>query len=96
MTGIDYPVDRSSFEKFEIQNNIPINVFTLDKENENDVGYEILYISKLKSEKDRVNLLLIENEDKSHYVWIKNLRAFIRENKTEMHIYVINVYVNLD
>ena len=84
MNGINYPVNRSSYELFEKQNNIPINVFIEDKEN--DLGYEIFYISKLNSEKDRVNLLLIENEDKSHYVWIKNLRAFIRQNKDELHI----------
>ena len=42
--------------------------------------------SQLNSEKDRINLLLIEDEEKSHYVWIKNLRAFVRTNNINIHI----------
>ena len=83
--GINFPVDASSYELFEKQNNIPINVFIIEKEDAEN-RYEIFYISKLKSEKERINILLIEDDDKNHYTWIKNLRGFIKEGTTDLHV----------
>ena len=85
MNGINYPVDSSSYELFEINNNIPINVFKINDKNNEDM-YNLIYISKLKSEKPRINLLLIEDNEKRHYVWIKNLRAFIRQGSVDLYV----------
>ena len=59
------------FSKIEVQNNICINAFGY----ENELGYPI-FISKQKFE-DSMDLLLIIEDDKSHYVYIKDFNAFM-------------------
>jgi hypothetical protein len=81
--GIAFPVPASSatYESFEKQNNIPINVFTMDANTETQPdNYELIYINKLPGNQDPINLLLVHNEEKSHYLWIKNLNGFIRKS----------------
>lgn len=84
---IEFPVKIDDINKFEEQNNIPINIFMIneeyDKENEVSQHFKPMYLHKVKNEKKPINLLLIEDEDKSHYVYIKNIRAFIRCKNTE-------------
>ena len=65
--GIEFPVSQKHYNKVEKQNSIRINVF----------GYEHgepfpIYISK-ETFKDQMNLLLITEDEKKHYVLIKDL-----------------------
>ena len=69
--GIEFPVGEKDFEKIELQNYICINVFCY----ENELVFSI-YVSDKKFE-DSADLLLLINDDKSHYVYIKNFNSFI-------------------
>ena len=69
--GIDFPLSQNHYNKVEKQNTIRINVF----------GYEKrqlfpIHISKEKFE-DQMNLLLITEDEKKHYVIIKDFNAFM-------------------
>ena len=69
--GIEFPVSQKHYNKVEKQNNIRINVF----------GYEErqpfpIHISKETFE-DQMNLLLITEDEKKHYVLIKDFNAFM-------------------
>ena len=69
--GIEFPVQEKDFKKIELQYNICINVFGY----ENELVYPI-FISKQTFEDSMDLLLLIEN-DKSHYAYIKDLNTFM-------------------
>ena len=64
-SGIDFPLKTHDYELIENRFNLNVNVFCF----ENKV-YPI-YISK-KSNTHVLNVLLITNEEKSHYVFIKD------------------------
>ena len=68
---IEFPVEEKDFEKIEVQNNICINVFCY----ENEMVFPI-YVSDQKFE-DSMDLLLLINDDKSHYVYIKDFNTFM-------------------
>ena len=63
--GIEFPVQEKHFKKIEIINNICINVFGY----ENKLVFSI-YISDGKLE-DSMDLLLVIDNNKSHYVYIR-------------------------
>ena len=69
--GIEFPVQEKDFNKIEIKNNICINVFGY----ENKLVFPI-YISDQKFE-DSMDLLLLIDDDKSHYVYIKDFNRFM-------------------
>ena len=69
--GIEFPVQQKDFHKIEIKNNIYINVFGY----ENELIFPI-YISDQKCEDSKDLLLLIDN-DKSLYVYIKDFNRFL-------------------
>ena len=69
--GIEFPVQEKDFNKIEIKNNICINVFGY----ENELIFPI-YISDQKFE-DSMDLLLLIDNDKSHYVYIKDFDRFM-------------------
>ena len=73
---IKFPVSRKDYCKIEKQNNICINVFFY----ENGIIYP-LYISG-KEFSDYMDLLLIFDENKSHYVYIKDFNGLMF-NKTK-------------
>ena len=77
MSGINYPVDiKKDGDRFEIQNpDISITIFAYNKE---DKIYPFK-ISKYKKDKRKHNiiLLIIKNEDNSHYCLVKNSSALI-------------------
>ena len=92
MDGIKYPVCINDIVKFEKKNShVSVNVFGIaDIEhnlsstgNDTKVTYYPLYISKSQSaNRNHVNLLVIEKEEKSHYCLIRNLnRMLSQENK---------------
>ena len=75
--GINFPMKARDYELVEERFNINVNVF----------GYENrvfpLYVSK-KSNEQVLNVLLISNEEKSHYVFIKDFnRLMYSEVKTK-------------
>ena len=80
--NINFPVKIKDCHKVELQNNININIF----------GYEDrqpypIYISKEKF-KDHMELLLITEDKKSHYVLIKYFNKFMfhqNKNKNKKH-----------
>ena len=68
---IEFPIQEIDFNKVEVKNNISINVF----------GYEnrlvfLIYISDQQF-KDSLGLLLLIDNDKSHYVYIKEFNKFM-------------------
>ena len=82
--GIEFPVQEKDFNKIEIKNNICINVFGY----ENRLVFPI-YISDQKF-KDSMDLLLLIDNDKSHYVYIKDFNRFMfhkTKNKNKKYFY---------
>ena len=82
--GIEFPVQEKDFNKIEIKNNICINVFGY----ENRLVFPI-YISDQKF-KDSMDLLLLIDNDKSHYVYIKDFNRFMfhkTKNKNKKWFY---------
>ena len=69
--GNEFPVQEKDFNKIEIKNNKCINVFGYD----NKLIFPI-YISDHKFE-DSMDLLLLIDNDKSHYVYIKDFDRFM-------------------
>ena len=73
---IKFPVLKKDIAKIERKNNIYINVFCY----ENGLTY-LIYISN-QTFGDCMDLLLISDENKSHYVYIKDFNRFMC-NKTK-------------
>ena len=69
--GIEFPVSQKHYHKVEKQNNIRINVFGYEKEQPFPI-----HISKETFE-DQMNLLLITEDEKKHYVLIKDFNKFM-------------------
>ena len=74
--GIKFPVSKKEYCRIEGQNNICINVFCY----ENNLTYRV-YLSDQKFH-NSMDLLLISDEIKSHYVYIKDFNRFAC-NKTK-------------
>ena len=68
---IEFPVQEKDFNKIEVKNNICINVFGY----ENRLVFPI-YISDQKF-KGSMDLLLLSDNDKSHYVYIKDFNRYM-------------------
>ena len=85
--GINFPMKAGDYEIVEERFNINVNVF----------GYENkvfpLYVSK-KSNEQVLNVLLISNEEKSHYVFIKdfNRLMYSKAEHKEKNTFVCHVY----
>ena len=78
--GVELPLQEKDFSKIEVKSNIYINVFCY----ENELLF-LIYISKHKFE-DSMDFLLLINDDKSHYVYIKDFNRFVfykTKNKNE-------------
>ena len=69
--GIEFPVEEKDFKKIDEQNNICINVFCY----ENELVFPI-YVCDNKFE-DCMDLLLLIDDDKSHYACIKDFNTFM-------------------
>ena len=69
--GMEFTVQEKDFSKIEVKNNICINVFGY----ENELVFRI-YVSDQKFE-DSMDLLLLIDDDKSHYVYIKDFNIFM-------------------
>ena len=73
---IKFTVSKKDYNKIKRKNKICINIFCY----ENSLTYSV-HISKEKFE-DQIDLLLIDNENKSRYVYIKHFKSFMF-NKTK-------------
>ena len=69
--GIEFPVQEKDFSKTEVQNNICTNVFGYKCE----LVYPI-FISK-ETFQDSMDLLLLYEDGKSHYVYVKDFNTFM-------------------
>ena len=88
--GIDFPVQEKDFNKSNkcINNNICINVFGY----ENELVFPI-YLSDRKF-KDSMDLLLLIDDDKLHYVYIKEFDRFMfHKTKNTVAKFVYSVLV---
>jgi hypothetical protein len=74
-TNIKFPVEVDDIKKFCKQNNISINLYVVN--GKSIQPYLTYSIDEKKS--DHVNLLLIEDEARSHYVYIKSLPELVRD-----------------
>ena len=71
-------MQEKDFNKIEVKNNIWINVFG----DENGLLF-LIYVSDQKFE-DSLDLLFLIDDDKSHYVYIKDLDRFMfHKSKTK-------------
>lgn len=78
--NFEYPVKLSDIEKFEKLNDIKINVIEIMEDKEDFTPIRTSNIIN----KNVVNLLLIHQENNSHYVWIKNINR-LYASKTIQH-----------
>ena len=89
--GIEFPISQEHYNKVEKQNSIRINVFGYGK------GQPLpIHISKEKFE-DQMNLLLITEDEKKHYVLIKDFNAFVynqtkHKNKKHFCMYCLQCF----
>ena len=79
-------MQKKDFSKIEVKNNMCVNVF----------GYEDklvfpIYVSDQKFE-DSMDLLLLINDDKSHYVYIKDFNRFMFSKTRKKNVSVNVVY----
>ena len=72
-TGISFPVKLDDIVKFEKQNRLAISVYTVKQDGKQ--LYPILFTKR--RDMDPINLLLIEGDEKSHYIWIKNYNRLL-------------------
>ena len=68
---VEFPADKEGFSKIETKNNICTNVFCY----ENKLTFPV-YIPDKKFE-NSIDLLLVIDENKSHYVYIKDFDKFM-------------------
>ena len=75
--GIDFSLSKNDYGKIEERNNISVNIFFY----ENGLVFHV-YISKQKFD-DHIGLLLINDENKSHYVYIKDFNRYMFNKKKD-------------
>ena len=87
--GIKFHVSKKDYCRIERQNNICNNVFCY----ENGLTYPV-YVSDQKFH-NSMDLLLISDENKSHYMYIKDFNRFMcskTKNKNKKYLQKIFVY----
>lgn len=84
-TDISFPVEIDDIKRFEELNEIPINVLGYNEDDDEAPIYP-LYMHNLKSQKKPITLLMIENEETNHYVYVRRLNALFQNQKTHTFI----------
>jgi len=92
--NVSFPISSDMISSFEIDNNIAINIWKTDITNKNYIAGKNLIeitdkyrVSKLKKTKFKVNLLLIVDDEKSHYAWIKDInKLYANKSKNRKHV----------
>lgn len=69
-TGVEFPVSSKHYSRTEAQNKVNVHVFGYEKKH-----FFLNYISTGGYEK--LNLLLISDEEKQHYVLIKSFKSIM-------------------
>ena len=94
-TGINYPMTLNQIPKFEKQNNKSINVYAHEITFDHETKKQSLSVFPIQLSKnvitkynECINLLLIKEGEKSHYVLIKNLSALVAEHNSRHKTYV--------
>ena len=79
--GINFPANNNDIDKFEeLNHNVSVNVFEVDDEQE-----QIVISRKLKNKdaKCHVDLLRIDEDDISHYVYVKDCSRLLNSQKSK-------------
>ena len=77
--GIIFPANNNDTDKFEkLNHNVSVNVFEVDDEQEQKVISRKL---KNKDAKCHVDLLRIDDDDSSHFVYIKDCSRLLNSQK---------------
>ena len=82
LDGLVFPLEPKSIPQFEKQNpTISVNVLSLDSDSR---GFSVQYLSPERDREHHVNLLLLDDGNKRHYVWISNMSRLVagRTNHT--------------
>ena len=83
----------SDIDKFERKNNISITVVGVNK----NKCYVPLRIPKIQDETKHINLLLVNDGDNWHYVYIKNISRLLSSQYNNHHgkknIFVLNAFM---
>ena len=87
--GIKFSVSKRDYCKIEKKNNFFIFVFSYENDLTNPV-----YVSNEKF-KDCMDVLLISNENKSHYVYTKDFNRFMCKKTRKMESIFANVLYNV-
>lgn len=82
MKGISFPVQTKQIPKFELQNNVSVNVIGFE-----DNEFFPIYISKHKKKKHEVDLLYLTENDKEHFCYIKSLDRMLSRTKNSGRAY---------
>ena len=72
LKNVPFPVKLTNIEKFEKRSKISVSVYSYDE----NFSVYVLYHTKERQSK-HVNLLLLKNENQTHYCWIKDLSRLI-------------------
>ena len=77
--GIDMPMKLKDIPRFERQNDISVSVYAWEEGKEEDGELGFVYPLRVSKEvkPQHVNLLLIANDETSHYCWIKNFSRLV-------------------
>ena len=81
--GINFPANNNDIDRFEeLNHNVSVNVFEVDEEQE-----QIVISRKLKNKdaKCHIDLLRIDEDDSSHYVYIKDCSRLLNSQKSKFH-----------
>ena len=81
--GVNFPANNNDIDRFEeLNHNVSVNVFEVDEEQE-----QIVISRKLKNKdaKCHVDLLRIDEDDISHYVYVKDCSRLLNSQKSKFH-----------
>ena len=76
-SGLPMPMSLDDIPTFERNNHLSINVYCLNEKKNRVVPLRISKVQKIKP----INLLLLEEENKLHYTWIKNFNRLLSSKK---------------
>lgn len=82
--GLDFPMNFKDIPRFEKMNELTINVYSIEKDYRTKDYHTVpIYLSREKSDKPAIHLLLLETNINSaenevyHFAWIKNLSRLV-------------------
>jgi hypothetical protein len=76
MKGLSYPVHTGQIDKFEMQNDVSVNVIGYE-----DGDFFPVYVSKHRNKTHNVDLLYLTRKDNAHYCCIRNLNKLLWRTK---------------